>query len=51
MPGHPFTTAFFVLACAIIVGSTFYAAPKNSAVGLAILLAGIPVYLFWRKQP
>ena len=50
VPGHPVTTGFFVLACAAIVGSTFYAAPQNSAVGLVILLAGIPVYLFWRRQ-
>jgi APA family basic amino acid/polyamine antiporter len=48
-PGHPYTTAIFVLACAGIVGSTFLAYPANSAIGLAILLAGVPVYLYWSK--
>ncbi len=48
VPGHPFTTALFVVACALIVLSTIYKNPGNSAIGLAIVAAGIPVYLFWR---
>jgi len=46
-PGHPYTTAAFVLTCAGIVASTIAAYPANSAVGLLILLAGIPVYWYW----
>ena len=49
-PGHPYTTALFVLACAGIVGSTFLAYPANSAIGLAILLTGVPVYLYWSRR-
>jgi APA family basic amino acid/polyamine antiporter len=49
-PGHPYTTALFVLASAAIVASTVATYPGNSAVGLTILVAGIPVYLFWRKR-
>jgi APA family basic amino acid/polyamine antiporter len=48
VPGHPLTTAFFVLACALIVVSTINRYPANSAIGLAIVVAGIPVYFFWR---
>jgi basic amino acid/polyamine antiporter, APA family len=48
-PGHPYTTAIFVLACAAIVGSAIAAGPKNSAIALGILLAGIPVYWYWRR--
>lgn len=51
VPGHPYTTALFVLACATIVGSTVATYPANSATGLIILLTGIPVYLYWRRQP
>jgi APA family basic amino acid/polyamine antiporter len=49
-PGHPYTTAAFVLTCAGIVASTIAAYPGNSAVGLLILLAGIPVYWYWRRR-
>jgi APA family basic amino acid/polyamine antiporter len=48
-PGHPYTTAIFVLACAGIVGSAIAAAPANSAIALGILLAGIPVYWYWSR--
>jgi APA family basic amino acid/polyamine antiporter len=49
-PGHPYTTAAFVLVCAGIVASTIAAYPANSAVGLLILVAGIPVYWYWRRR-
>ena len=48
VPGHPWTTAFFVVACALVVAGTVYKNPENSAVGFVIVLAGIPVYFFWR---
>jgi APA family basic amino acid/polyamine antiporter len=48
VPGHPWTTALFVLACALVVVSTIYKYPANSAVGLVIVAAGVPVYFFWR---
>ncbi|MEO8126238.1 MAG: amino acid permease [Bryobacteraceae bacterium] len=50
-PGHPYTTGLFVLICAGIVGSTVFSYPANSAIGLVILLAGIPVYLYWSRRP
>jgi APA family basic amino acid/polyamine antiporter len=49
-PGHPYTTALFVLSCAGIVMSTVASAPANSLVGYGILLAGIPVYLYWSRR-
>jgi APA family basic amino acid/polyamine antiporter len=48
-PGHPWTTAIFVLACAGIVASTVYTDPANSARGWGILLTGVPVYLYWSR--
>jgi APA family basic amino acid/polyamine antiporter len=48
VPGHPVTTLLFVAACALIVISTIYKYPANSAIGLMIVVAGIPVYFFWR---
>jgi APA family basic amino acid/polyamine antiporter len=49
MPGHPFTTALFCLACASVVAVTFYRFPGDSLIGLAILATGVPVYYIWRK--
>ncbi len=49
-PGHPYTTALFVLACAGIVCSTVASTPVNSAVAFLIMLAGVPVYLYWRSR-
>jgi APA family basic amino acid/polyamine antiporter len=49
-PGHPYTTGVFVLACAAIVTATITTFPANSAIGLIILLVGIPVYLYWSRN-
>ncbi len=50
MPGHPLTTALFIAACWLVVANTLYKYPSNTAMGLAILLAGIPVYFFWGER-
>ncbi|GAO38784.1 putative amino acid transporter [Sphingomonas changbaiensis NBRC 104936] len=49
-PGHPWTTLFFVLACAVTVAGTIWNNPVNSAIGFGILLAGVPVCLFWLRR-
>jgi APA family basic amino acid/polyamine antiporter len=47
-PGHPWTTAFFAIACVLVVAATVYNYPKNSVIGWIILVTGVPVYFFWR---
>jgi APA family basic amino acid/polyamine antiporter len=47
-PGHPLTTILFVAACWLVVGNTIYRYPENTLIGIAILLAGIPAFFFWR---
>ncbi|MDP9194518.1 MAG: amino acid permease [Acidobacteriota bacterium] len=49
-PGHPITTAIFTLTCWIVVIGTFVRFPINSAIGLGILLAGLPAYAFWKSR-
>jgi APA family basic amino acid/polyamine antiporter len=48
MPGHPFTTAIFCLACAGVVANTIYKYPADTLKGVAILLAGVPMYYIWK---
>ena len=50
VPGHPFTTAAFVLACWLVVATTIYRYPANSLLGMLILVLGLPVYALWRQR-
>ncbi len=49
-PGHPWTTAFFVLSCWLVVAATIHRYPRDSVVGLAILALGLPVYRLWKPR-
>jgi basic amino acid/polyamine antiporter, APA family len=48
-PLHPLTTLLFVATCWLVVIGTFVKSPANSAIGLAILLTGLPAWWFWSK--
>jgi APA family basic amino acid/polyamine antiporter len=48
MPGHPYTTAVFCLVCLAVVANTVYRFPENTLIGMAILVAGVPMYYIWR---
>jgi APA family basic amino acid/polyamine antiporter len=50
VPGHPFTTIFFICACSAVVLSTIFRYPHNSFVGLGIMLTGLPVYFLWKMR-
>lgn len=50
IPGHPFTTLFFIAACGAVAFSTIYRYPGNSLIGLAIMLSGLPVYFVWASR-
>ncbi len=50
VPFHPWSTVLFILAAAAIVVSTIIAMPVNSAIGIGIMLVGIPVFHLWRSR-
>src|SRR3954469_19639739 len=50
VPGHPFTTILFCVACGAIVLNTIYRYPANTGMAIAIMLSGVPVYYLWRRQ-
>jgi basic amino acid/polyamine antiporter, APA family len=47
IPGHPFTTLFFIAACFVITFSVVYKEPFNTAISLGIMMAGMPAYFVW----
>jgi APA family basic amino acid/polyamine antiporter len=50
VPGHPFTTGAYVMAFWAIAAATVANAPRDTLKGLAILAAGVPVYLIWTRR-
>ena len=43
-------TAVFVLVCWVVVINTIYKYPKNSLLGMGVLVLGLPVYAFWARK-
>jgi len=50
VPGYPVTPVLFVAASAAIVLNTLFTQPGRALVGLAVVLAGVPAYLVWKKR-
>ena len=46
--GYPFVPALYVALCAALCAVLLVVKPANTFPGLAIVLAGIPVYYLWR---
>ncbi|HEX4560397.1 MAG TPA: amino acid permease [Gemmatimonadales bacterium] len=49
VPGYPWTPLAFVIAAAAIVGNTIVTQPGRSALGIAGVLTGVPVYWLWKR--
>ena len=50
VPGYPLTPLLFVVAAAVIVINTIVSQPKQAAIGIAVVLAGAPAYVIWRRR-
>lgn len=50
VPGYPWTPLLFILAAAAIVINTMATQPIRAAVGLGVVLLGVPAYLIWRSR-
>ena len=48
--GYPYVPAFFIIFSMAIMVNTFFSAPSQSLLGLALTLLGVPVYFYWRKK-
>ena len=49
-PGYPVTPILFVASAAAIVLNTLVSQPGRAAVGLGLVLIGVPVFYFWRSR-
>lgn len=53
VPGYPVVPALFVLVAIALLYSTLQESPRESGIGLVLILAGLPFYYYWkgRRQP
>jgi APA family basic amino acid/polyamine antiporter len=47
---NPIVILLFIIAEWLVAASAIYKDPRNSLIGVAILVAGIPVYYFWKVR-
>jgi len=50
VPFYPLTPVLFILAGAVIVINTVVTQPRDSAIGIAVVLAGAPAYVIWKRR-
>lgn len=48
--GYPYTPLLFILIAVCFVLNTIFAAPKESGIGAALILTGIPAYYYWKRK-
>jgi len=48
--GYPFVPAIFILFCAGLFVNTFLTRPREAAIGLILMLTGVPMYFYFRRR-
>jgi APA family basic amino acid/polyamine antiporter len=48
--GYPVVPALFVVSALLVVANTLLEKPRESLIGLGLLLLGAPAYRFWRSR-
>ena len=49
--GYPIVPIISILLAGLLIVDLAWLAPATSGIGIAIVLSGVPVFLFWRKAP
>ncbi len=49
VPGYPLVPLAFVLVAIGLLWSTLLTYPRESGLGLILIAAGLPYYLYWKK--
>ena len=50
VPGYPWTPALFIVAAVALVANTIATQPARAAIGIGVVLLGLPVYFAWRAN-
>lgn len=50
-PGYPWVPIIFILFAVLLTVNTILEAPRDAAIGTAIILSGLPFYYIWRRKP
>ncbi len=48
--GYPVVPAIFIIFCMFLFFNTIYTRPREAAIGMILILSGIPVYLFLQRR-
>ncbi len=48
--GYPVVPAIFIIFCIFLFFNTIYSRPREAAIGMILILSGIPVYLFLQRK-
>jgi APA family basic amino acid/polyamine antiporter len=48
--GYPLVPILFVGVAAVLLASTFVQSPRESIIGLVLIVAGIPFYFYWKGR-
>jgi APA family basic amino acid/polyamine antiporter len=48
--GYPFVPLFYIIVAVFFIVYIFVGDLRNSGLGLAIILSGVPVYAYWRRK-
>jgi len=50
VPGYPWTPLLFITVAAVFVGNTIISQPRQSLLGLLVVLVGTPVFFLWQAR-
>jgi basic amino acid/polyamine antiporter, APA family len=50
VPGYPVVPIIFVLVAVALLYSTLLNSPRESGIGLALIIAGLPFYFYWKRR-
>jgi APA family basic amino acid/polyamine antiporter len=48
--GYPVVPVLFVMVAIALLGSTMRSSPRESVMGICIILIGLPFYAFWKRR-
>jgi APA family basic amino acid/polyamine antiporter len=50
VPGYPVVPVLFVFVALALLYSTLRSSPRESGIGLGLIVAGLPFYFYWKRQ-